>query len=57
MYIFMMLCLSEEYVCVKHARVSNMMDEGMSMFRFQGYENGNYVKGVLTSTRTYIINK
>ena len=50
MCILMILYLSEEYVHVKHVSVSKVMNESISMSRYQFYENGNYMKGVLTHT-------
>ena len=48
-----MLCLNEVYVYVKHDSVWNMMNDGVSMFKSQFYEFGDYVKGVLTCTHTH----
>ena len=39
--ILMFLFLSKEYVYVKQASVWNIVNEGMRMFRSQGYENGD----------------
>ena len=57
MCILTILCKSEEYVYVKHASVWNMMNEGMSLFRSQCYENDDYVKGVLTCTNKHTLNE
>ena len=34
-----------------------MMNEGMSLFRSQCYENDDYVKGVLTCTNKHTLNE
>ena len=41
------------YVYVKYGNMGNVMNEYVSLFRSQCYENFDHVKGVLT--RTYIL--
>ena len=47
------IMLNEVCVYVKHGSVWNMMNECVIMFISQYYENGDYVKDVLTSTHTH----
>ena len=57
MSFLMILCLSDEYVYVKHANVGDIISEDVSIFRSQCYEKGGYVKAVLTCTYTQISNE